>query len=71
QIRVHAKHLGHPIAGDERYSSPSQYKQYRENGLKRLFLHASKLSFIHPFNEERVSFEAPLDAELEKFIKTL
>ena len=71
QIRVHAKHLGHPIAGDERYSSPSQYKQYRENGLKRLFLHASKLSFIHPFSEERVSFEAPLDAELEKFIKTL
>lgn len=71
QIRVHAKHLGHPIAGDERYSTATQYKQYRENGLKRLFLHASKLSFIHPFSEERVSFEAPLDAELEKFIKTL
>jgi len=71
QIRVHAKHLGHPIAGDERYSTAMQYKQYRENGLKRLFLHASKLSFIHPFSEERVSFEAPLDIELEKFIKTL
>lgn len=71
QIRVHAKHLGHPIAGDERYSTAMQYKQYRENGLKRLFLHASKLSFIHPFSEERVSFEAPLDIELETFIKTL
>jgi len=71
QIRVHAKHLGHPIAGDERYSSPSQYKQYRDNGLKRLFLHASKLRFVHPISEEIVSFEAPLDAELEKFLTTL
>lgn len=71
QIRVHAKHLGHPIAGDERYSTPSQYKQYRDNGLKRLFLHASKLRFTHPFSEEAVSFEAPLDAELKKFLTTL
>jgi 23S rRNA pseudouridine955/2504/2580 synthase len=71
QIRVHAKHLGHPIAGDERYSSPTQYKQYRTNGLKRLFLHASKLDFIHPFNNEPVSFEAPLDRELSSFLSQL
>lgn len=71
QIRVHAKHLGHPIAGDERYSTPSQYKQYREKGLKRLFLHASRLSFIHPLNDFAVSFEAPLDTQLEKFIEQL
>lgn len=71
QIRVHAKHLGHPIAGDERYSTPSQYKQYREKGLKRLFLHASKLTFNHPLKGQSVSFEAPLDTELELFIKKL
>lgn len=71
QIRVHAKHIGHPIAGDERYSTPAQYKKHRENGLKRLFLHASKLSFTHPLTNQAVCFEAPLDAELKSYLKKL
>lgn len=71
QIRVHAKQLGHSIAGDERYSTPLQYKSYREQGLQRLFLHASKLSFIHPLNDQPVSFEAPLDDALNAFLKRL
>ncbi|MEW5056152.1 MAG: RluA family pseudouridine synthase [Cycloclasticus sp.] len=71
QIRVHAKHLGHPIAGDERYSTPAQYKAYREQGLKRLFLHASKLEFINPLTEQAVCYEAPLDDELATFLKQL
>lgn len=71
QIRVHAKHLGHPITGDERYSTPAQFKKYREDGLKRLFLHASKLSFIHPLNEQAVCFEAPLDEELTAYLERL
>jgi 23S rRNA pseudouridine955/2504/2580 synthase len=71
QIRVHAKQLGHSIAGDERYSTPLQYKDYREQGLQRLFLHASKLSFIHPLNDQPVSFEAPLDDALNTFLKRL
>ena len=71
QIRVHAKHLGHPIAGDERYSTSTQYKSYREQGLKRLFLHASKLEFINPLTEQAVCYEAPLDDELATFIKKL
>ncbi|MEH6503824.1 MAG: RluA family pseudouridine synthase [Cycloclasticus sp.] len=71
QIRVHAKQLGHSIAGDERYSTPSQYKSYREQGLKRLFLHASKLSFIHPLNDKKIVFEAPLDDALNSFLKRL
>ncbi|ORU90702.1 MAG: 23S rRNA pseudouridylate synthase [Cycloclasticus sp. symbiont of Poecilosclerida sp. M] len=71
QIRVHAKHLNYPIAGDERYSSKLQLKQYKEQGLKRLFLHASKISFKHPISDQRVSFEAPLDLELESFLKEI
>ncbi len=71
QIRVHAKHLGHPIAGDERYSTPAQYRAYREQGLKRLFLHASKLEFINPLTEQAVCYEAPLDDELTAFLKQL
>lgn len=71
QIRVHAKHLGHPVAGDERYSTESQMKSFREKGLKRLFLHAKKISFEHPTSGQLVTFEAPLDDELEKFLDTL
>lgn len=71
QIRVHAKHLGHPIAGDERYSTPSQYKNYKDRGLKRLFLHATRLEFIHPLTDEPMRFEADLDDELKLFLKTL
>jgi 23S rRNA pseudouridine955/2504/2580 synthase len=71
QIRVHAKHLNHPIAGDERYSSKLQFKQYKEQGLKRLFLHASKISFKHPISDQLVIFEAPLDLDLQSFLKEL
>ena len=70
QIRVHAKHLGRPIAGDDRYSSPAQLKQASEQGLKRLFLHASEISFNHPVSNKHYHFTAPLDAELEGFLKT-
>lgn len=71
QIRVHAKHLGHPIAGDERYSTSSQYKQVGEQGLKRLFLHASEISFTHPVSNKKYHFQAPLDRELETFLEIL
>jgi len=71
QIRVHAKHLGHPIAGDERYSTATQFKKYKQEGLKRLFLHASQLDFIHPLNEKKMQFKAPLDEELNAFLKQL
>jgi len=71
QIRVHAKHLGHSIAGDERYSTKNQLKQFSELGLKRLFLHASKISFKHPLSEKMMSFEAPLDEELTLFLEKL
>jgi len=45
QIRVHAAHLGLPLAGDERYSSAQSLKKWRARGLRRLFLHAHELSF--------------------------
>jgi 23S rRNA pseudouridine955/2504/2580 synthase len=71
QIRVHAKHLGYPIAGDERYSSAIQYKDIGKQGLKRLFLHASEISFRHPVSNKTYHFKAPLDKELTMFLNTL
>ena len=46
QIRVHAAHLGHPVAGDDKYGDREANKRLAEQvGLKRLFLHASSMSF--------------------------
>lgn len=44
QIRVHAKHAGHPIAGDPKYGDDDFSQRIRELGGKRLFLHAASLS---------------------------
>jgi len=63
QIRAHAAHIGHPLAGDDRYN-PGPVPA----GLKRLFLHAHFLKL--PWPEERV-FNAPLPDELGDVIERL
>lgn len=45
QIRVHAAHIGLPLAGDDRYGSAQALKKWQARGLKRLFLHAHHLHF--------------------------
>jgi 23S rRNA pseudouridine955/2504/2580 synthase len=42
QIRVHAAHIGHPLAGDPSTATSEANKRFRELGLHRLFLHASQ-----------------------------
>lgn len=71
QIRVHAAHLGTPILGDEKYGDEQTNREYRELGLKRLFLHAWKLEF--PWKDRRggYRFEAPLPAALEEVLEKL
>jgi 23S rRNA pseudouridine955/2504/2580 synthase len=67
QIRVHLAHLGHPVLGDEKYGDFELNKRLRREGLKRMFLHASKLTFEHPVTGEEVVVEAPLPADLSRF----
>lgn len=55
QIRVHLKHLGHPIAGDPVYG--------RRGRFERHLLHAWRLSFAHPRSAERLTFTAPVPAD--------
>lgn len=55
QIRVHAKHLGHPVVGDLTYGFKNQ--RFKLNGQ---LLHAIKLEFTHPKTNEKVEFFAPL-----------
>jgi 23S rRNA pseudouridine955/2504/2580 synthase len=69
QIRVHAQHKGHPLAGDDRYGDAEFNKLARQLGLKRMFLHARSIDFTLPSLGQRITVIAPLDPELEAGIK--
>lgn len=71
QIRVHALSIGHPLAGDERYGDEKLNAEFRSQGLKRLFLHAAKLSFKHPATGKTFSIAAPLESDLQQHLDYL
>jgi 23S rRNA pseudouridine955/2504/2580 synthase len=63
QIRVHAAHIGHPVAGDDKYGDREANKRLAEQaGLKRLFLHAAAMSF--DLAGKPYTLNAPLADEL-------
>ena len=65
QIRVHAQHIGHPVAGDDKYGDPAVNKRLREQaGLKRMFLHAATLEFALDGGKTPYLLNAPLAPEL-------
>ncbi len=65
QIRVHAQHIGHPVAGDDKYGDEAINKRLREQaGLKRLFLHATSLEFALDGGRAPYVLNAPLASEL-------
>lgn len=67
QIRVHLAAQGHPIAGDDKYGDFDRNHNLRKKGLKRMFLHAWKLSFQHPASQLQMQLLAPLAADLQAF----
>ncbi|MFZ0468141.1 MAG: 23S rRNA pseudouridine(955/2504/2580) synthase RluC [Thiogranum sp.] len=71
QIRVHAAHAGHPLAGDEKYGDPRFNRRLRELGLKRLFLHAHYLAFEDTERQRAIEVSAPLSADLRGVIQKL
>ena len=71
QIRVHAAHIGHPLAGDQKYGDPSFNQEMKACGLRRLFLHAHSLAFTRPGNDNELHISAPLDAELHGVLECL
>lgn len=69
QIRVHMKHIGHPLFSDEKYGGteilkglPTQkYKQYIQNCFAlcpRQVLHAKTLGFVHPTTGKEMFFDS-------------
>jgi len=71
QARVHAAHIGHPIAGDDKYGDREFNRELRRRGLKRLFLHAWRLDFRHPVTGCKMALEAPLAPELSTLLERL
>jgi 23S rRNA pseudouridine955/2504/2580 synthase len=70
QIRVHAEHAGHPVAGDEKYGDEEFNKQMKAIGLHRMFLHAHSVSFQWPSGGE-FSVNTPLPPELARALEAL
>ncbi len=71
QIRVHAAHIDHPLAGDDKYGQRNFNKEMKKLGLKRLFLHAWKLGINHPSTGEPLLLEAPMPDNLTKVLSRL
>jgi len=71
QIRVHLAHIGHALAGDDKYGDFAWNRELARQGLKRMFLHARQLTFTHPVSGREVTVESPMPAELERFVEML
>ncbi len=77
QIRVHLAASGFPIAGDEKYGDFALNRLLHKAGvegravLRRMFLHAARLSFEHPASGETVMIESALPEECQVFLKAI
>jgi 23S rRNA pseudouridine1911/1915/1917 synthase len=70
QIRIHAKHIGHAIVGDEFYAGRKTARNDRI-WCPRLFLHAASIKFIHPESKKTVEFKSILPEDLRNVLNTL
>ena len=79
QIRVHMKHIGHPLFNDDNYGGDqilrgttfTKYKQFVQNCftmIPRQALHAQMLGFVHPTTGEEMVFESELPEDLANVI---
>jgi len=76
QIRVHLSASGFPILGDDKYGDFAlnralQKADDKRIALKRMFLHAHRITFTHPDTGEEITLEAALPSDCEKFLASL
>ena len=71
QIRVHLASLGFPIAGDEKYGDFALNRELQRSGLKRMFLHAWRMTLPHPVSGEPLTIEAEVPDALQAFLARL
>lgn len=60
QIRLHSRHIGHPMIGDTLYNMKS-------NLISRQALHSHNISFIHPITKEQAEYVAPIPEDMKRF----
>jgi 23S rRNA pseudouridine1911/1915/1917 synthase len=63
QIRAHFAAIGHPLVGDPTYGTSVAH------GLRRQFLHAHRLAFVHPTSGERLDFTSALPSDLDEALE--
>ena len=71
QARVHCAESGYPIAGDRIYGDRAFNATMGRLGLKRLFLHAYRLTLVHPGTGRVLSVEAPVPPPLLRVLQAL
>jgi 23S rRNA pseudouridine955/2504/2580 synthase len=76
QIRVHLASSGFAIAGDDKYGDFALNRSLQKAddtriALKRMFLHAHRITFVHPETGKPTTLNAPLPPECERFLKSL
>ena len=80
QIRVHMKHIGHPLFNDDVYGGDkilkgttfAKYRQFVDNCLAllpRQALHAKTLGFVHPVTREEMLFDSEMPADMQQVIE--
>ena len=77
QIRVHLSGAGYPVVGDAKYGDFALNRSVARGAavpgarFERMFLHARRLSFVHPGTSEALTLEAPMPEACAGFLKAL
>ncbi len=70
QLRKHFAHIFHPIIGDRPHGCNKQNKFWLENfNMNTMLLHASELSFMHPYSDERIIIKAEISEEFKRSLE--
>lgn len=68
QIRVHMKHIGHPLIGDKTYSN---VRRGRGMAFPRQALHATRLALNHPYTGDRMEWAIPLPQDMDNLLEIM
>ena len=69
QIRVQLAQFGHPLLGEKKYSDHARASRAQKR--HRIFLHAGKLGFVHPYTGKTMTFRAELPPDLQRWRQAL
>ncbi|HLS37503.1 MAG TPA: pseudouridine synthase [Sphingobacterium bovisgrunnientis] len=72
QLRRHFAHIMYPIIGDRPHGCNKQNKLWKEQfEMDTMLLHASALTFIHPWTEEKIEIKADMNSEFKRVLEIL